>query len=228
MDQQLAERMFALTMRLVAHRCTLSFLYEFSLPGCFALLLSPEPVVVSRGLSRLESLWKLFVSMETERLSDADVQAALHVAWWPKLVQAQEWLLMLSEAEFKTVPSEVRTQVEMLFRGILSTYVAEEAMNLLRQRSDSNRKHQLAVRQRWHALVSDHLLQDHGRPPVPDVPTPVVDARALPDMVFKGVDNDFSLPADSLERLVSTDYTGRSAEVWNQQGYFTASMLALQ
>eukprot|EP00971_Amphidinium_carterae_P024829 490062-Amphidinium_carterae.1 len=116
-------------------------MYEYSMPGCLALLLSSDSGIVATGLERLQALWTLFQTLDAERHSDSEVQSAIHVAWWPRLVYAQELLVMLSEADFKTVPAEV--------------------MNLLRKRSDANRKHQLAMRQRWHALVVDRLMEDH-------------------------------------------------------------------
>eukprot|EP00971_Amphidinium_carterae_P040140 787909-Amphidinium_carterae.1 len=165
--------------------------------------------------------------MESERHSDPEIASTIHMAWWPRLVHAQEILVMLSEAEFRAVPADVRAQVELVFRGILSTYMAEEAMNILRQRCDSNRKHQLAVRQRWHALIADHLLEDHGREPVPPTEAPVSAGRSLPESMFRSNEADFSMPKEVLEGLVSPEYSGRSAEVWNQQSYLCASLLSL-
>ena len=162
-DRHIASRLFAFVSVLVGMRLANKLQHSHSLPGIFALLLSPTLAIREGTLQRLRCIWESLekLGMDAER----DVHAAGFVKGlcWPAFVWIREVFVLLAEYEFRLVPPIVEETLRALFRSLLLTNICEVLFNGCRQRGTIQRRGALSRSARHHAMLLSGIFEDSDR-----------------------------------------------------------------
>lgn len=110
--------------------------------------------------------WRLLEKLEEDMRSSAELKGKWASFWWPQMQWCREIFLRLFEADFQTVPINVREKIELYMDSLRTTLPCENGGNRLRARETSHQGKRMPKIEKYHALLTSPILSDFERSPV--------------------------------------------------------------
>lgn len=135
--------------------------YSHAPPGRFFALLRDS--TREEALHELQAWWAILNEAERLAFHDDNTRGALSAMLWGKARWNREVFVGLDECQFEFVPADLREEIAQGSRAIGATKVAEDAFNVLGDKTGHAKSGAMGRRRRYHTLLTAMLLDDCGR-----------------------------------------------------------------
>jgi hypothetical protein len=199
--------------------------YQFGLPKVFSGLVDRTASVRQNTLRHLQNVWEALAWAERLALVDKDVRSFLFKLVWPRSDWIRSVLIVLSEYEFKHVPTWLSKQLKSLAEGIVTTEICEVMFNNYRDAERKVKSAMVTASTLWTRAVGSKTVEGYDRasPPITNVvKNTVADMGKVKvnNNTFKHNASPFSFGEDQL-RLLLGQKTWPSA---NPSGFADAAL----
>eukprot|EP00971_Amphidinium_carterae_P350172 6491414-Amphidinium_carterae.3 len=228
-EQTVADIVHTILYRLIARRLLSYLSYTHSMPMRLFGLIDEREGKVEETLLELKQWWEAWQFFEEEaKKGRAGYEAVLEQLVWTSWDWPRRMLVILAEAEWQTVPPEVKDELQKTARIPSGTKQTEDGIRAIRRACDVSPSKHLGHDGKWSALLRSDVLANTDIPVMAATESSSAAATGLrinAQLFAPSRQNaEEGVPAEFIEKLTSRKMPWRSPN----SAYFDSMPLALK
>lgn len=203
-EELLASTMMDLVRHIYSIEWATMMMYTHRLPHKFAKLCHEDPEKRAAAIDEIQEMWEVLLEAEEAAHSSPFLDGYLASLLWPRSTWVRETCIAMAECGWARVPSDVRSEVQGVFRSQGSSLLNELGFEHLVSETRQSKQGGLGRSTRWQRLITSTLLEnfDRKQPPIDMEAKSEASKLILSNKVYEAKRCNFSL-GDDLNSLTS-------------------------